>query len=80
MRINAFQLVIIGYLVIVAAVIASFVLVMGPLGYPFWALVAYGIAAVVLIIFGAMLVFAAVGIRHGAPKEYEIGLHGIRSF
>lgn len=74
MRVNIFQIFILTYIVIVAATVASFILVIGPLGYPFWALVVFGIAAIVLVVIGAMFVFAAVGIRHGTPKEYELGL------
>ena len=77
MRVNAFQLVIITYFTIVAAVVASFILLKPSHGYPLWALVVYGISTVVFVLIGAMLVFAAYGIRHGAPPEYEIGLRGI---
>ena len=77
MRINAFQINILIYIAGLIATIASFAFIIRPLGYPLWALVAYGILTVVLVYIGAMFAIAAYGIRHGKSPEYEIGLRGI---
>jgi len=78
MEINIFQIIWAAYVIVIVVMIATGFIFFEPFAMPLWAWATYGIATAVLICFAVMLLLTMAGMRHCAPRTWEIGWSGIR--